>query len=207
MEANPRIDLFHRLAAEWDDLPSTRDLKKRLDRVAALGDLPRGGLALDAGAGTGVLVPALLNWYPHAIIAVDFAPGMIIRLRCKYPNYRRVIALCADVTRPPLGDNLFDTIYANDVLPHFPDRPAALRELFRITRPGGRLVISHIVGRGEVNRRHRSGDPVLHQDLLPSGLEVCALLAQAGWRVLFSEDVSDFYLIVARRPYSSAIED
>jgi ubiquinone/menaquinone biosynthesis C-methylase UbiE len=95
---------------------------------------------------------------------------------------------------------LFDTIYANDVFPHFPDRLTALRELRRIARPGGRLVISHIVGREEVNRKHRTGPPALHQDLLPSSTEVCALLAQAGWRVLFSEDVSDFYLVIARRP-------
>lgn len=200
---NPRIALFHRLAAEWDELPTPPDLDERLARVAALGQLRRGGLALDAGAGTGVLIPALLDCHPHAVVAVDFAPGMIACLGRKYPNYRRVIALCADVTRSPLADDLFDAIYAHALFPHFPDRLAALRELRRLAQPGGRLVISHIVGREEVNRRHRAGDPILHQDLLPSAIEVCGLLAQAGWRVLFSEDVSDFYLIVARNPLES----
>lgn len=203
MATNPRIALFHRLAAEWDDLPAPPDLDARLARVVALGQLPRDGLALDAGAGTGVLIPALLDEYPRAVVAVDFAPGMLIRLRNKYASYRCVIPLCADVTWPPLGDDLFDTIYANGVFPHFPDRLAALHELCRITRPHGRLVISHILGGEVVNRRHRTGDSILHQDLLPSATEVCALLAQAGWRVLFSEDVSDFYLIVARKPVPS----
>lgn len=203
MSTNPRIALFHRLAAEWDDLPAPPDLEERLARVTALGQLPRGGLALDIGAGTGLLVPILLAWQPRAIVSVDFAPGMIARLRHKYPNYKRVIALCADASLPPLADNRFDTVYAHDVFPHFPGRLAVLRALWRVTRPGGRLVISHLAGREEVNRRHRSGDPALHDDLLPSALEVCSLLAQAGWRVLFSEDVSDFYLIVARKPPSN----
>ena len=199
MATNPRIALFHRLAAEWDNLPAPPDLDARLARVVALGQLPRDGLVLDAGAGTGVLIPALLDEYPCAVVAADFALGMVMRLRDKYANYRQVIPLCSDVTRPPLADDVFDTVYANSLFPHFPDRPAALRELCRITRPGGRLVISHITGGEEVNRKHRTGDPILHQDLLPSATEVCAMLAQAGWRVLFSEDVSDFYLIVARK--------
>jgi SAM-dependent methyltransferase len=200
MATNPRVALFHRLAAEWDDLPGPPDRDERLARVVFLGQLTRGGLALDAGAGTGVLIPALLDQYPRSVVAADFAPGMVTRLRHKNASYQCVIPLCADVTRPPLADDLFDTIYANGVFPHFPDRLTALRELRRITRPGGRLVISHIVGREEVNRKHRTGPPALHQDLLPSSTEVCALLAQAGWRVLFSEDVSDFYLVMARRP-------
>lgn len=199
MATNPRITLFDRLAAEWDNLPVPPDLYQRLERVAALGQLPCGGWALDAGAGTGVLLPALLDRHPHAVVAADFAPRMVACLRHKYANYRHVIPLCADVTRSPLADDLFDTVYANGVFPHFPDRLAALCELCRVTRPGGRLVISHIVGQEEVNRRHQAGAPVLHQDLLPSATEVCALLAQAGWRVLFSEDVSDFYLIMASK--------
>jgi ubiquinone/menaquinone biosynthesis C-methylase UbiE len=199
MASNPRIVLFHRLAAEWDSLPVPPDVGERLARVVSLGQLPRGGVALDVGAGTGVLVPVLLEQQPYAVISVDFAPGMIARLRHKYMGYRRVVPLCADITRPPLAENRFDTVYAHAVFPHFSDRPAALRELWRVTRPGGRLVISHIVGREEVNRKHRD-HPVLYGDLLPSAVEVCAMLAQVGWRVLFSEDVSDFYLVVARKP-------
>jgi ubiquinone/menaquinone biosynthesis C-methylase UbiE len=129
MATNPRIALFHRLAAEWDNLPAPPDLDARLARVVALGQLPRDGLVLDAGAGTGVLIPALLDEYPRAVVAADFAPGMVIRLRDKYGNYRQVIPLCADVTRPPLADDVFDTVYANSLFPHFTDRPSALREL------------------------------------------------------------------------------
>ena len=199
MATNPRITLFHRLAAKWDNLPAPPDLEERLARVVALGQLPRGGVALDVGAGTGLLVPALLDQHPHTIISIDFAPGMIARLRRKYMGYRNVIPLCADVTRPPLADNQFDTVYAHDVFPHFTDQPAALRGLWRVVRPGGRLVISHIVSREEVNRKHYN-HPVLYRDLLPSAVEVCAMLGQIGWRVQFSEDVSDFYLVVARKP-------
>lgn len=200
MASNPRIQLFDRLAAEWDERPTPPGYEERLAQVAALGQLPRGGLALDAGAGTGVLVPALLAWRPHAVFAVDFAPGMLDRLRHKYAGSRRVIPLCADATRLPLSNDLFDTVYANGIFPHFPDRVAALRELHRVTRPNGRLIISHVAGREYVNRKHQAGDSVLHQDLLPCSTDVCMLLAKAGWRVLFSEDVSDLYLVAARKP-------
>ena len=49
----------------------------------------------------------------------------------------------ADMTALPFEDGAFDLVIVGHVLEHIPDDARALRELFRVTRPGGRAVLQH----------------------------------------------------------------
>jgi SAM-dependent methyltransferase len=42
----------------------------------------------------------------------------------------------------PFDDNTFDAVFSNDVLCHLPERPAVLVEIFRVLKPGGRMLFS-----------------------------------------------------------------
>jgi SAM-dependent methyltransferase len=54
----------------------------------------------------------------------------------------------SDVTEIPVGDASFDVILCTEVLEHVPDPPAALKEMARIVRPGGTLLITAPLGSG-----------------------------------------------------------
>jgi len=90
-----------------------------------------GDRVLDVGSGPG-------EYHGHLrhvrVTAVDLSPGIIANLA--------VPAVIADAQALPLSEGSFDRAMANHVLYLVPDRAQALRELRRVTRPGGRVVMA-----------------------------------------------------------------
>lgn len=97
---------------------------------------PRPGTRLlDLGAGTGMWARAFTDWYDGIdVIAVE--PAEAMRARCRHP---RVIA--GDAVHLPLVDNSMDAAWLSTVIHHVPDLTAAARELRRVLRPGGPVLI------------------------------------------------------------------
>jgi SAM-dependent methyltransferase len=91
---------------------------------------PEGALVLDAGAGQA----PYRRLFRHAKYeAADFA-----QLRGKYAKLDYV----CDLTDIPVDDGRFDRIVFNQVLEHLPEPQAAIAELHRVLKPGGRLFCS-----------------------------------------------------------------
>jgi SAM-dependent methyltransferase len=139
-----------------------------LARVAA----GRPGLRIvDCGAGTGHNL-ALLR--PHGdVFAFDLAPSALTVARAAgYPLLR------ADITRIPFRSGVFDLATSFDVLQCVPDDRAAVREMARILKPGGSVVLTLAAlellrgDHAEVWREVRRYTPASAR----------ALLAQAGLR-------------------------
>ncbi len=108
--------------------------------AAALGPV-RGLRVADVGCGTGRHTQALSR--DGAIVtALDFSRGMLDRARAR--NYSTPVEFLEhDLTRPlPLPDAAFDRVLSGLVVDHIPDLPAHFRELVRVTRPGGAVIIS-----------------------------------------------------------------
>ena len=96
-----------------------------------------GERVLDVGAGTGVSTEELGRGGVFAVGA-DLSTGMLQAGRSVRP---RVPLLAGDALRLPFGDGTFDAVTISFALRNVVDTDAALRELARVTRPGGRLVI------------------------------------------------------------------
>jgi SAM-dependent methyltransferase len=99
--------------------------------------LPLRGRVLEVGAGTGMLWTRV----PHdhvELTLTDFSPVMCERL-AMIPGAR--VRRC-DAAALPFPDASFDTVIANHMLYHTDDPAAVLRELARVSRPGGRLVVA-----------------------------------------------------------------
>lgn len=151
-------------------------------RVAeALG--PVHGLRVaDVGCGTGRHTLALSRDGAF-VTGLDFSRGMLERARARsYPT--PVEFLVHDVTRPlPLPDAAFDRVLSGLVVDHIPDLRSHFRELVRVTRPGGCVIISVLhpamMLRGV---RARFRDPQTRREVRPAscGHEVSDYLAAAA---------------------------
>lgn len=97
--------------------------------------IEHGHKVLDLAAGTAVSTVELAKsgaW----CVAADFSVGMLAA-----GSARRVPKVAGDATRLPFADEAFDAVTISFGLRNVVDFPAALREMARVTRPGGRLVV------------------------------------------------------------------
>ncbi len=109
----------------------------------ALGPIHPGEAVLDLGCGAGfdALLSAQLVGPQGRVVGIDLSPEMLAvaeagRAEAGFPQveFRE-----AGVEALPFPDASFDAALSNGVLNLVPDKPAALREIFRVLRPGGRL--------------------------------------------------------------------
>jgi 2-polyprenyl-3-methyl-5-hydroxy-6-metoxy-1,4-benzoquinol methylase len=161
------------------------DRAAELDRVWDALRLSRDARLLDAGCGSGQWAVAFAERGAR-VTGTDLSPEMI-RLARDYASARGqdIEWRTGDVTR--LADPLavFDAIHARALLQFVPDVPAALRELRRVLKPGGRLLASVPGALSPIYRaswmRHLPGGDPGNNYLLPWELE--NLLLEYGWRV------------------------
>jgi SAM-dependent methyltransferase len=108
------------------------------DFLAWLG-VPAGAVWLDVGCGTGALAGAVLEAAdPAALVGLDPSAGFVAHARARLGDPRARF-LVADARRLPLADARVDAVVSGLVLNFVPDPARAVREMTRVTRPGGRV--------------------------------------------------------------------
>ena len=111
------------------------------DRVADAAGIRPGQRVLDVACGTGVLARAVAARVgpAGAVAGVDVNDGMLAVARRKAPavDWRQGRAEAL-----PFASDNFDAVVSQFGLMFFADRPAALREMLRVLRPGGRLAVA-----------------------------------------------------------------
>ncbi|HEX4215385.1 MAG TPA: methyltransferase domain-containing protein [Candidatus Dormibacteraeota bacterium] len=90
----------------------------------------------DVCCGPGFLYQPALRALGVEVVGLDLSPAMLARAA------ESSLVLRADAQALPLADGIFDRTMCNHALYHVPDQLAALRELRRVTTPGGRIVIT-----------------------------------------------------------------
>jgi 2-polyprenyl-3-methyl-5-hydroxy-6-metoxy-1,4-benzoquinol methylase len=111
----------------------------RLDTIVGL--MPAGRLrVLDAGCGEGHLIERLHKALPDsAFVGVDVTDVALRKAqqRCPFASFHK-----GDVLRLPFKDAIFDVVTCTEVIEHIPEYADALKELARVLKPGGLLVIT-----------------------------------------------------------------
>lgn len=139
--------MFDRIAARYDLMnrlmTGGRDQAwRRL--VAELAALPPGGRVLDMATGTGDIALTLIQRYPRAgVVGVDFSTEMLYKARSKLAargTGHRVSLAAGDALRLPFLAHSFDAATTGFALRNVTDIPRAFAEMYRVVRPGGRVV-------------------------------------------------------------------
>jgi ubiquinone/menaquinone biosynthesis C-methylase UbiE len=190
---------FDQLAPTWDKELNQERLKCLGNIVKELGIKP-GYYVLDIGSGTGVLLPFIIAELGDEgkVVALDFSAEMLIQAQAK--NFPPIVHFAqADVLAIPLDDNSVDLAICNSAFPHFNDKGKALREIARVLRNNGRLVICHTMSRETLNRLHQSIGGIVASDLLPDEFQLRGLIKQAGLKITHFEDSPERYLVIAEK--------
>jgi len=144
------VSLVDRMQAAVYDAMGARFEKRHGARMRRRQLAPAHGRVLEIGGGTG----ANLAFYPDAVeelIVTEPNDGMLRRARRRLEaNPRAATLVQASADDLPFADDSFDTAVSTVVLCSVPDQAAALREVRRVLRPGGRLLFAEHV---------RSDDP------------------------------------------------
>jgi ubiquinone/menaquinone biosynthesis C-methylase UbiE len=134
---------FDQVASQWDQIRSgyfTEAVRKAAIQKAYLrNDMD----VADIGSGTGFMAAGLAPLV-RKVYAFDGSAAMLEVARQNLKEFDNVIYQESDGLSLPLSDASLDAVFANMYLHHCPDPLAAITEMMRLLRPGGRLVITDL---------------------------------------------------------------
>lgn len=134
---------FSKVAGEWDSLRSgyfSEEVRTAAIRKAYV--LPE-MIVADVGAGTGFMAAGLAPLV-QKVYLLDGSDEMLQIARQNLQAYDNLVFHQADGAALPLPDACVDAVFANMYLHHCPDPLAAIQEMARLLKPGGRLVITDL---------------------------------------------------------------
>jgi len=170
----PKCSAFERYSAEYDAWFDVNRAVYHSELAAVRQLLPPQGIGLEVGVGTGRFA-APLN------IALGVEPSeTMARLALE----RGVVVLAGVAEALPFADTSFDLVLMVTVLCFVDDTELALREAWRVLKPGGWLVLAFIDRLSELGQQYqrmKNGDVYYRDATFYSADEVISLLQQAGF--------------------------
>ncbi|MCB9906931.1 MAG: metalloregulator ArsR/SmtB family transcription factor [Planctomycetes bacterium] len=183
-------EFFDAVAGEWEKRGALFENGQARQRAVA--SLLEGDLTLaDLGCGTGYMARAL-GGFAKRLICIDPSPGMLQEAKKRLshlPETTQVEYRLGDFDQLPLADGELDGAVAGMVLHHLERPDAAVREMFRVLRPGGRAAVLELAPHKEHWMHKELGDR--HLGLASS--DVLDTLARAGFEDLHVDPLEDRY--------------
>jgi ubiquinone/menaquinone biosynthesis C-methylase UbiE len=149
----------------------------------------RGKRVVDVGCGTGRHWATVLSREPAELVGYDVSPGMLERLKRRYPDAAAHLAGAHDLART--NDESCDLVVSTLAFSHFPSADAALREWARVLPPGGDALLTdvHPVLAATSTTMFRSGGRTLRIRTYVRPLSALkAAFARGGFEVLAVEE-------------------
>jgi arsenite methyltransferase len=138
-----QLEFDRRLVDRLERLYATRDMLRRRELVRAALDVRPGDRILDVGCGPGFYVTELLEAVGHegSVVGVDSSADMLAVAAKRAAGHGNVEFHQADATSLPVPAASFERAVCVQVLEYVRDVSAALSEMHRALRPGGRMLV------------------------------------------------------------------
>ncbi len=122
----------------WSTPAGKLRLERRAHDVAQLGQFTSADLLLEIGCGTGLFTEKIFQRTRAKIVATDLSPDLLAIAQQKLPEITFQIENAMGLSFP---NGQFDGVYGNSILHHL-EMEQALREIFRVLKEGGALVLA-----------------------------------------------------------------
>jgi len=132
---------YDTIADDFDSIMNMYDTNRRIevifDDFLGSEDLKNKSL-LDGGCGTGLFTKKAIERGAE-VISLDIAPKLVELTIRKNPSAKGIEGSLLEL---PFEENTFDYVISSDVIEHTPDPLAAVKELIRVLKPGGKICIT-----------------------------------------------------------------
>jgi len=132
---------FKEVASEWDEMRRSYFTEDVRESAIAKAALKPDSVVADVGTGTGFMLAGLCPMVAKAY-GFDSSPEMLEVARKNLGSAENAELFVSEGHSLPLPDGTLDATFANMYLHHAPDPAAAIAEMARVLKPGGRLVIT-----------------------------------------------------------------
>ena len=134
---------FGEVAQQWDEMRETFFSEAVREKAISIASVQPSKLAADIGAGTGFLTQGLIQ-RGLRVIAVDQSEAMIKEMGKKFQGIDTIDYRIGEAENLPIEDKVVDYVFANMYLHHVENPPVAIKEMARILKLGGMLVITDL---------------------------------------------------------------
>ncbi len=135
--------------SEINTVPEGANLGFGCGNPVALASLKEGDVVLDLGSGAGfdAFLAAQRVGKKGRVIGVDMTPEMVAKAKenAKKGKYTNVEFRLGEIEKLPVEDNSIDVIISNCVINLSPDKESVFKDVHRVLRFGGRLMVSDLV--------------------------------------------------------------
>jgi MPBQ/MSBQ methyltransferase len=125
-----------------DFLAAKADFVAEMVSWGGLDKLPTGATLLDVGCGIGGSSRILARDYGFAVTGITISPKQVARAKELTPPDVNARFLVDDAMALSFPDESFDVVWSIEAGPHMPDKAVFARELLRVLKPGGVLVVA-----------------------------------------------------------------
>jgi len=136
-------EYFDQVAHQWDRMRASFFSESVREKAFSVAGVQEGKVAADIGAGTGFITEGLIR-KGLQVIAVDQSEAMLEEMRRRFAHCDKIDYRIGEAGSLPISDGAVDYVFANMYLHHIESPPEAIKEMVRILKPEGKLVITDL---------------------------------------------------------------
>ena len=134
---------FDQVAHQWDKMREGFFSEAVREKAFSIACLQPGKMAADIGAGSGFMTEGLIR-RDLRVIAVDPSEAMLAEMKRKLIDHQGIDYRVGEVEKLPIANEIVDYIFANMVLHHVEFPPVAIKEMVRVLKLSGVMVITDL---------------------------------------------------------------